>query len=207
MRERYPSCWPTRRRMIADPLVRNMGTVGGSLAHGDPAEDLPAAFMALGCEVVARGPEANGPLPSTSCRPVPSRPYSSRRRSSTEARVLRAPMGSAYTKVKRRTGDYASAAIGVALNISDGEIGTPHRDVRRRKPDAARPRRGRDPRRDNVRTRSYTGGPGSRRRRGVRSHRGRPRPGRVQARPGEGRSSRGRWRRPSSGREEERRCA
>ena len=36
--------------------------------------------------------------------------------------MLRAPMGSAYTKVKRRTGDYASAAIGVALNISDGEI-------------------------------------------------------------------------------------
>ena len=38
------------------------------------------------------------------------------------ARIQRAPQGSAYTKVKRRTGDYASAAIGVALNLSDGEI-------------------------------------------------------------------------------------
>ncbi len=49
--------------MIADPLVRNMGTVGGAVAHGDPAEDLPAAFTALGGEVVARGPDGERTIP------------------------------------------------------------------------------------------------------------------------------------------------
>ncbi len=43
--------------LIADPLVRNMGTVGGSLGNGDPGEDLPAALVALGCEVAVRGPD------------------------------------------------------------------------------------------------------------------------------------------------------
>ena len=43
-------------RMIADPLVRNMGTIGGDLANADPAEDLPAAFVALDSEVLVRGP-------------------------------------------------------------------------------------------------------------------------------------------------------
>ena len=56
VRERYPLL-ADAERLIADPLVRNMGTVGGALAHADPAEDLPAAFMALGCEVVVRGPD------------------------------------------------------------------------------------------------------------------------------------------------------
>lgn len=46
--------------LIADPLVRNMGTVGGSLGNGDPGEDLPAALVALGCEVAVRGPDGDG---------------------------------------------------------------------------------------------------------------------------------------------------
>ena len=43
--------------MIADPLVRNLATVGGNLAHGDPANDHPATMLALRAEVVATGPE------------------------------------------------------------------------------------------------------------------------------------------------------
>ena len=42
---------------IGDPMVRNMGTIGGSLAHGDPAADYPAAIIALGAEMVAEGPK------------------------------------------------------------------------------------------------------------------------------------------------------
>ena len=42
--------------MIGDPMVRNMGTIGGSLAHADPAADYPAAIIALGAEMVAEGP-------------------------------------------------------------------------------------------------------------------------------------------------------
>src|SRR3712207_9595641 len=55
VQERY-TLLADAERFIADPLVRNMGTVGGSFAHADPSEDLPAAFVALGAEVVARGP-------------------------------------------------------------------------------------------------------------------------------------------------------
>jgi carbon-monoxide dehydrogenase medium subunit len=43
--------------MIGDPMVRNMGTIGGSLAHADPAADYPAAIIALGAEMVAEGPK------------------------------------------------------------------------------------------------------------------------------------------------------
>ncbi len=42
---------------IGDPMVRNMGTIGGSLAHADPAADYPAAIIALGAEMVAEGPK------------------------------------------------------------------------------------------------------------------------------------------------------
>ncbi len=54
---RSARCWPRRRRMIGDPMVRNMGTIGGSLAHADPAADYPAAIIALGAEMVAEGPK------------------------------------------------------------------------------------------------------------------------------------------------------
>ena len=43
--------------LIGDPMVRNMGTIGGSLAHADPAADYPAAIIALGAEIVAEGPK------------------------------------------------------------------------------------------------------------------------------------------------------
>jgi aerobic carbon-monoxide dehydrogenase medium subunit len=55
VQERY-TLLADAEKFIADPLVRNMGTVGGSFAHADPSEDLPAAFIALGSEVLARGP-------------------------------------------------------------------------------------------------------------------------------------------------------
>jgi carbon-monoxide dehydrogenase medium subunit len=121
LRERYPILTDAET-MIADPLVRNMGTVGGSLAHGDPAEDLPAAFMALGSEVVVRGPDGERAIPIDELQTGPFETVLDPAEIVVGVRIMRAPMGSAYTKVKRRTGDYASAAIGVALNVRDGEI-------------------------------------------------------------------------------------
>jgi carbon-monoxide dehydrogenase medium subunit len=121
IRERY-TLLADAERLIADPLVRNMGTVGGALANGDPAEDLPAAFVALGGEVVVRGPDGERTIAvddlcigfyETALEPDEM---------ITEARVSRVPDASSYTKVKRRVGDYAAAAIGVALNMSGGEI-------------------------------------------------------------------------------------
>src|SRR5262245_36141619 len=55
VRARYPLLHDTSR-VIADPVVRNLATVGGNLAHGDPANDHPATMLALGAEVLAAGP-------------------------------------------------------------------------------------------------------------------------------------------------------
>ena len=109
-------------RFIADPLVRNMGTVGGSFAHADPAEDLPPAFVALGAEVVARGPNGERTIAVEDLAVGPFETALEPDEILTEARVPRAPQGSSYFKVERRAGDYASAALGVALWMSGDEI-------------------------------------------------------------------------------------
>ena len=62
MRTRYPILHDTAR-VIADPLVRNRATVGGNLAHGDPANDHPATMLALGAQVVAVGPKGERAIP------------------------------------------------------------------------------------------------------------------------------------------------
>src|SRR5260221_7047606 len=49
--------------MIADPQVRNLATVGGNLAHGDPANDHPATMLALGAEIIAVGPRGERNIP------------------------------------------------------------------------------------------------------------------------------------------------
>lgn len=109
-------------RMIADPLVRNMGTLGGALAHADPAEDLPAAFVALGAEVVARGPGGERTVHIDDLYVGPYETVLEHGEMLMEARVPRAPGGSAYTKIERRAGDWTSASVGVALDMRDGEI-------------------------------------------------------------------------------------
>ena len=53
-------------QVIADPIVRNLATVAGNLAHGDPANDHPATMLALGAEVVATGPKGARVIPLTS---------------------------------------------------------------------------------------------------------------------------------------------
>src|SRR5437899_8255226 len=62
VRSRYPILADTAR-VIADPLVRNRATVGGNLAHADPANDHPATMLALGATVVARGPKGERTIP------------------------------------------------------------------------------------------------------------------------------------------------
>jgi carbon-monoxide dehydrogenase medium subunit len=121
VRERY-TLLADAEKFIADPLVRNMGTVGGSFAHADPAEDLPAAFVALGAEVVARGPRGERTIAVEDLALGPFETALEPDEILTEARVPRAPQGSSYFKVERRAGDYASAALGVALWMSGDEI-------------------------------------------------------------------------------------
>ena len=109
-------------KFIADPLVRNMGTVGGSFAHADPSEDLPAAFIALGAEVVVRGPNGERTIAIEDLALGPFETAIEPDEILTEALVPRAPDGSSYLKVERRAGDYASAALGVALWMDGEEI-------------------------------------------------------------------------------------
>ncbi len=121
VRERY-TLLADAEKFIADPLVRNMGTVGGSLAHADPSEDLPAAFVALGAEVVARGPQGERTVAAEDLSVGPFETVLEPDEVLTEIRVPKAPQGSSYFKVERRAGDYASAALGVALWMSGEEI-------------------------------------------------------------------------------------
>src|SRR2546427_2470529 len=65
VRSKYPILADTAS-VIADPLVRNMATVAGNLAHGDPANDHPATMLALGAQVVAVGPEGGRRIPGAS---------------------------------------------------------------------------------------------------------------------------------------------
>src|SRR5499427_2367295 len=62
IRSKYPLLLDTTL-VIADPLVRNRATIGGNLAHGDPANDHPATMIALGATVVARGPKGERTIP------------------------------------------------------------------------------------------------------------------------------------------------
>ena len=109
-------------RQIADPQVRYCGTIGGNVANGDPGNDMPAVMMALGAEFVARGPDGE--------RTIAARSYyqGAFRTALAENEVLiaiRIPVppaghGFAYEKMKRKVGDYATAAAAVILVMDGG---------------------------------------------------------------------------------------
>ncbi len=120
VRERYPILHDTAE-VIADPLVRNLATVGGNLAHGDPANDHPATMLALRAQVVARGPSGERVIPIddffldtfvTALQPDEIL---------TEIRIPAPPprSGGAYLKFERKVGDYAIAAAAVFLVLDE----------------------------------------------------------------------------------------
>jgi carbon-monoxide dehydrogenase medium subunit len=110
-------------RLVADPVVRNRGTVGGSLCQSDPAEDLPAACTALKAVAVIRGADGERSVGMDAFQLGPYETAVGEAEILVEIRVpLRAGHGSAYEKVKRRAGDWAIAAAGVALWLEGGTI-------------------------------------------------------------------------------------
>jgi carbon-monoxide dehydrogenase medium subunit len=104
--------------LIADPLVRNRGTIGGNVANGDPGNDQPAIMLALGATFVARGAKERSipvgqfykGLYSTALAPTEIL---------TEIRIPVPPArsGGAYVKLKRKTGDFAVAAAAVQVTL------------------------------------------------------------------------------------------
>ncbi len=110
-------------RVIADPIVRNRGTIGGSLCQADPAEDLSAALSALHATATIRG--AGGDR-TVAVRELHTGPYETVVGDAEILTHVRVPIrngcGSAYEKVERRVGDWAIASAAAVVWMEDGTI-------------------------------------------------------------------------------------
>ena len=120
---KYPILLDTAK-MIADPQVRNLATIGGNLAHGDAANDHPATMLALDASIVITGAQGERVvgindffqgLYTTALQPDEIL---------TEIRIPIPPAGSAgaYKKLERKVGDYATAGVAVQATVSGGTI-------------------------------------------------------------------------------------
>jgi carbon-monoxide dehydrogenase medium subunit len=116
LRKSYPIL-PDAAQEIADPLVRNLGTVGGNVCHGDPGNDLPACMLALGAEVVAVGPKGSRTVPVSDFYKDTFITALEPTELLVEVRIPKAKprQGSAYHKIEKRVGDFAMA--GAAANL------------------------------------------------------------------------------------------
>lgn len=123
IQSKYPIILDTAH-VIADPQVRNLATVGGNLAHGDPANDHPATMLALGAQVVATGPRGERTIPieeffvslfTTALQPTEIL---------TEIRIpaAAAHTGGGYVKLERKVGDFATAAVAAHLALNNQGI-------------------------------------------------------------------------------------
>ena len=108
--------------LIADPQVRNCGTMGGNVANGDPGNDMPAVMMALNASYMLTGPSGER---SVAAREFYEAAYFTARKDDELLTSIRIPApaaghGYAYAKLKRKVGDYATAAAAVILTM-DGD--------------------------------------------------------------------------------------
>ena len=121
VRAKFPILLDTAH-VIADPQVRNLATVAGNLAHGDPANDHPATMMSLGAKIVATGPKGERVIPveeffvslfTTALQPDEI---------VTEIRIPLPPArsGGAYFKLERKVGDFATAAVAAQVTLDGG---------------------------------------------------------------------------------------
>jgi aerobic carbon-monoxide dehydrogenase medium subunit len=112
--------------VIADPQVRYVGTIGGNVANGDPGNDMPGLMMALGATYVLRAASGERRVPA---RDYYLSPYETAAEPGEVLAAVRIPLpraghGWAYEKLKRKVGDYATAAAAVILTVSGGTIAT-----------------------------------------------------------------------------------
>jgi len=105
--------------VIADPLVRNRATVGGNIAHADPANDHPAVMLAYNAQVVARGAKGERVIPIDEFFVGMFETSLAHDELLTEIRIPKpqANAGGAYLKIERKVGDYAVAAVAVQLTM------------------------------------------------------------------------------------------
>src|SRR4051794_21877043 len=108
-------------RVIADPVVRNRGTIGGALCQADPSEDLSAVCAAVGAKLVIRSARGERVVDMHEFYKGPYETAVGPAEMLVEVRVPRRG-GSAYAKVDRRVGDWAVAAAGAAVELRAGRI-------------------------------------------------------------------------------------
>jgi carbon-monoxide dehydrogenase medium subunit len=120
----YPTIAATAPQ-IADPLVRNLGSIGGSLSHADPAGDLASTMLAMGASVVLTSTRGERIVPigeflvdtfTTSAEP-------DELLTSIRVPTPAANSGGTYLKLERKIGDWATVGVAVALTMSNGSIG------------------------------------------------------------------------------------
>lgn len=125
IRARYP-IFTDASKLIADPQVRNMGTVGGNIAHGDAANDHPAVMLALRAEVEITSQEGKRMVPidefffgfyMTAVQP-------NEILTAIHIPVPPARTGNAYHKLERKVGDYATAGVAVQLTLDGNGVVT-----------------------------------------------------------------------------------
>lgn len=118
---RYPILADTAA-VIADPIVRNLATVGGNLAHGDPANDHPATMLALGAIVVATGPKGERTIRIDEFFTGLFETALEKNEILTEIRIPRAEGKSrgAYVKFERKVGDFATAGAAAQVTLGAG---------------------------------------------------------------------------------------
>ena len=123
IRTRYPLLHDTSK-VIADPVVRNLATVGGNLAHADPANDHPATMLAMGAEVVAagRGGERRIPIEAFFTGPFETALRGDEILTEIRVPVPSARSAGAYLKVERKVGDFATAAVAVQLTLRANDV-------------------------------------------------------------------------------------
>lgn len=112
--------------LIADPQIRYMGTLGGNVANGDPGNDMPALMMCLGATYAVMGP---GGLRTIAARDFYLGAYATALEAGEILTAVHIPAppaghGYAYEKLKRKVGDYATAAAAVMLTMSHGRCET-----------------------------------------------------------------------------------
>lgn len=112
--------------LIADPQVRYMGTLGGNVANGDPGNDMPAVMMCLGASYQVVGKSGERKI---AARDFYKGAYDTALSTGEIVTAIRIPAppaghGFAYEKLKRKVGDYATAAAAVLLTISSGKVAT-----------------------------------------------------------------------------------
>ena len=115
---------PEAAKQIADPQVRNRGTIGGDIAHGDPGNDHPAITMALDATLVLEGPKGKRSVKADGFFHGTYMTDMAEDEILTEIRIpaFAPKTGYAYEKLKRKTGDWATAAAAVVLRMDGGKV-------------------------------------------------------------------------------------